>query len=366
MFLSPRLGLSYLAPQQAQKHVTVNETFRKLDALVQTAATSATVSTEPNTPAEGETYILPATASGAAWSGFAEGSLAVFQDGAWAEINPATGMLAFVSDVASVFAFDGTVWTAVTGRPQLTAPTTFHVDPVAGSDTSSGLAAGSDAFRTIQAAIDRIASIDLSVHDVTIQLAPGVYTEGATVSGPWIGSGKVSLIGDPDNPAATRIEPTVDHCLTTTGVGARLHVDGLELIAPDGTALFAIDGSLLEFDNIIFGACDNRHIRAYGARISGKRSNYQIKGGAIAHISAENMGQVDVFDATIEIINTPNFSSAFIAALIMSLVTASSLSVTGSATGRHYRGDRNSIMSTGGVTLPGNQSGTLSSGAQFL
>jgi len=35
MFKSPNLDLTYVAPSQAQKHVTVNETFRRLDALVQ-------------------------------------------------------------------------------------------------------------------------------------------------------------------------------------------------------------------------------------------------------------------------------------------------------------------------------------------
>ena len=33
--ISPRIGLGYVMPSQAQKHVTVNESLRRLDAVVQ-------------------------------------------------------------------------------------------------------------------------------------------------------------------------------------------------------------------------------------------------------------------------------------------------------------------------------------------
>lgn len=65
-----RLGLPYLMPAQAQKHVTVNEALRKLDALVQPRVLSRAVSAEPAAPAAGDAYILPAGASGTAWDGF--------------------------------------------------------------------------------------------------------------------------------------------------------------------------------------------------------------------------------------------------------------------------------------------------------
>ena len=60
---SARLGLPYLAAGQMQKHVTLNEALTRLDALVQTAAISRTVSDQPATPADGALYILPAGAT---------------------------------------------------------------------------------------------------------------------------------------------------------------------------------------------------------------------------------------------------------------------------------------------------------------
>lgn len=107
---SARLGLDYLMPAQAQKHVTVNESLRRLDALVQMAAVSRTITAEPGTPLDGDIYILPDAASGDAWDGQGEGVLACYRDGEWAFIAPETGWRAYVADEAALFVFDGENW----------------------------------------------------------------------------------------------------------------------------------------------------------------------------------------------------------------------------------------------------------------
>lgn len=114
MQTSPQLGLAYIQPQQAQKHVTANETFRRLDALVQLSAKSATAGAEPGGPAEGERYILPAAASGAAWSLMDEGDIAAFQDGAWAAYAPQEGWRCYVEDRGETLVSIGGVWKAQT------------------------------------------------------------------------------------------------------------------------------------------------------------------------------------------------------------------------------------------------------------
>ncbi len=116
---SPRLSLSYVMPQQAQKHVTVNESFRRLDILVQMNALSRSISAEPSSPAEGAAYILPAGKSGGAWSSFADRSIAAFQDGAWAEIAPREGFLAFVADEGVFYKYSSGAWSAFSaGAPE--------------------------------------------------------------------------------------------------------------------------------------------------------------------------------------------------------------------------------------------------------
>lgn len=141
---SPSLGLAYLQPQQAQKHVTVNSGFRRLDALVQTRARSAALGAEPAAPAEGDLYILPAGAAGASWDAFAGGALAVFQDGAWSEIPPQKGWRAYIEDEDRFLYFNGADWRAFGGGGTGETATQFGVNTTA--DATNRLAVKSDAI----------------------------------------------------------------------------------------------------------------------------------------------------------------------------------------------------------------------------
>ena len=113
---SANLSLSYVMPQQAQKHVTVNETFRRLDAVVQLTAKSRSAATQPLSPADGDRYILPPSATGDFWSGEPENQLVAYQDGSWVAIAPKAGWRCFVEDEASLRVFDGSAWSAISGQ----------------------------------------------------------------------------------------------------------------------------------------------------------------------------------------------------------------------------------------------------------
>lgn len=139
---SPRLSLSYVAPSQAQKHVTVNETFRRLDALVQAVVRSRTETEEPADPEEGDAYVIPAGASGDAWDAFDAGDLAAFQDGAWARIAPFEGLRAWVADAGELVVYDGAAWGALSGGGGETAAK-FGINTTA--DATNKLAVKSDA-----------------------------------------------------------------------------------------------------------------------------------------------------------------------------------------------------------------------------
>ena len=79
---SIHLKLPYILPGQAQKHVTLNESLRKLDAIIQLSVVSATTTVEPVSPADGAVWILPAGRTGTHWSDFTVGRLAYYRDGA--------------------------------------------------------------------------------------------------------------------------------------------------------------------------------------------------------------------------------------------------------------------------------------------
>lgn len=112
MTTSANLAIPYLAPAQAQKHVTVNEALRKLDAIVQLSVVSATTTAQPASPTDGAVYILPAGKTGAAWGAMGNGALAHYRDGAWEAITPREGWLAYVRDTDALLVFDGTTWGA--------------------------------------------------------------------------------------------------------------------------------------------------------------------------------------------------------------------------------------------------------------
>ncbi len=105
---SANLTLPYIAPAQAQKHVTHNEAIRALDALVQLSVQDRDLTTAPAAPADGARYIVGPAATGA-WAGQA-GKIAAFQDGAWAFMTPREGWLAWVADEDKLVVYDGAGW----------------------------------------------------------------------------------------------------------------------------------------------------------------------------------------------------------------------------------------------------------------
>lgn len=104
------LILPYLAAGQAQRHVTVNEILRTLDAIVQIAVESATATAEPGSPSDGQVWIVTSGKTNTHWSAFTDRALAYYRDGAWEQIIPRGGWLAYVKDTDELLAYDGAAW----------------------------------------------------------------------------------------------------------------------------------------------------------------------------------------------------------------------------------------------------------------
>jgi hypothetical protein len=108
MFSTSHLGLPLVMPAQAQKHVTVNEAFARLDAVAQLRVVSAAVLVPPASARDGESYIVPEGAAGT-WAG-RDGRVAVFSNGGWVFVVPRTGWRAWDEAVGGFRMFDGTEW----------------------------------------------------------------------------------------------------------------------------------------------------------------------------------------------------------------------------------------------------------------
>jgi hypothetical protein len=106
------LKLPYIAPSQAQKHVTHNEAIRALDALVQLSATSRQLKNAPQEPSEGDRYIVAPEAV-TLWAG-KDNQIAAWQDDAWAFFQPQDGWQAWVAEEQTFVVFDRKSWRRVT------------------------------------------------------------------------------------------------------------------------------------------------------------------------------------------------------------------------------------------------------------
>jgi hypothetical protein len=133
---SARLGLSYLAEAQAQKHVTINESLRRLDGALHIRVKSTSLAVQPSA-AEGDAYILPVQASGNDWSGKPVDTLMIYQEGAWSAIPPFPGLLVYTEAEQTLLVFDGASWRT------MSEPARFGVN--ASPDDTNRLAVKSDA-----------------------------------------------------------------------------------------------------------------------------------------------------------------------------------------------------------------------------
>jgi hypothetical protein len=100
---TPRLNIPFLLPSQAQKHVTVNTALSKIDALVQLNAISSETASPPSSPADGDTYLVPALATGD-WAGHSE-SIAIFDEDTWTFIAPSNGWLCYVTETDGLYRY---------------------------------------------------------------------------------------------------------------------------------------------------------------------------------------------------------------------------------------------------------------------
>jgi hypothetical protein len=115
MSSTTQLGLPLVQPAQAQKHVTVNQTFQRLDGLVQLVLQSQSVTVPPAVVTDGICYGVPPGAV-SAWSGQA-GKLAIGAGGGWDFAAPRLGWRALILDEGAEAVHDGTGW--LTGQVTL-------------------------------------------------------------------------------------------------------------------------------------------------------------------------------------------------------------------------------------------------------
>jgi hypothetical protein len=245
-------------------------------------------------------------------------------------------------------------------REQLTANRTYYVSP-SGSNSNNGLSAGSP-FLTIQKAVDVVTrTLDLAQYNVTIQLADGTYTSGATLIA-YIGTGAVTIQGNTGNANAVVINPTN----TNAFVAAQtlnywnLSYMRIQVTGTSGGNVVATNGGTLVLNSVNHGSCPDHHIACYGLSNIVVNNNYTISGGARTHMISGTGSSINNANKTITLSGTPAFTERFVQCWTTGFIFAVSLSFSGAATGQRY------MMNIGGVVqtntgntsyFPGNSAG---------
>lgn len=106
--LTGNLGLPLLLPAQAQKHVTVNDAFMRLDGMVDLLLQSTRRTAPPASAIDGMCWAVPQGAVNA-WEGRA-GEIAIGANGGWVFAMPRAGNRAFVADSGVQALYDGQKW----------------------------------------------------------------------------------------------------------------------------------------------------------------------------------------------------------------------------------------------------------------
>ena len=112
------IGLVEIVESQASKATTHNQSLREIEGRL-VRVKSRTTTAQPGSPANGDTYILPASATGTNWATFTAKQLVHYYGGSWKAWTPIEGVRVYVNDEDVVWEYNGTDWVLDTKQPML-------------------------------------------------------------------------------------------------------------------------------------------------------------------------------------------------------------------------------------------------------
>lgn len=239
-----------------------------------------------------------------------------------------------------------------------------------GNDDNTGLAnTAGGAFLTIQKAIDTVASLDIGIYDVTIQIADGTYTGGIILKN-YIGAGKIVIQGNTTTPSSVILTNTSD-VIRSDGYQGLYQLKGVRLQSSGANCIYLRASGSFEWGLVDFGTCASVHLAIENSVIASLIDAYTISGSAAIHLYSLGGGFLTltgVTGKTVTISGNPNFSS-FAYAARTGIIQAGSTYVvfSGSATGKRYEVIENGVIAATTSTsyFPGNVAGTTTTGGQY-
>jgi len=293
-------------------------------------------------------------------------------DGGTGTSGPSADNEIFVGTGAGTGAWESgaTLRTSIGVREKLTANRTYYVDATDGDDGNDGLSAGSGgAFQTVQKAIDVAVALDLDIYAVTIQLADDTYTAGGTLK-PYVGTGPITIQGNNSTPDNVLVSVTSGNCFSGIDAGSWVVKDMKLVTTTSGSGLVASGRTRIKSNIVNMGAIATYGMLATYTGIIEIIGSYTISGNIWQHYRCENGGVIECAGAhTITVSGTPAIASVFAYAPQTGLIYfVNGPSFSGSATGKTYISELNSVINTsgGGASFfPGDVAGTTATGGQY-
>lgn len=103
------LEITYLAQNQTNKEILINEGFLKIDSILNKGAMSKSTATPPSNPNDGDLYIIPANATDE-WSGEGDKFTYYNTEKGWVILTPNEGMTLWVNNVDALYTYNGSSW----------------------------------------------------------------------------------------------------------------------------------------------------------------------------------------------------------------------------------------------------------------
>lgn len=232
-----------------------------------------------------------------------------------------------------------------------------------------------DDYATIQAAVDAVAALDLSIYAVDINVTAGTWAE-AVVLKSYTGVGPVTIIGDIATPSNVIINAPGD-CFNANAVRGKWRIGGFKLqTSVSGfNGVLSANGSFVEcYEQMNYGAMTGGfHLVSGGSALLRALKDYTISGSAIGHIMAVNGATSSVPSllnvplVTVTLTGTPTFDRYAYADRNASLEIPG-IAFVGTFIGRRYFVSANAVIYTQGAGenyLPGTIDGIRLSGGQY-
>lgn len=271
------------------------------------------------------------------------------------------------------------------GRKKVLTEDKIYYVATTGDDGNDGLTVGTP-FLTVQKAIDEAVSFDLGEFNITIQIADGTYTSDSGIMGylkGFSGNGHITIQGNISTPTNV-ILSSVNYSIFVTAGGYGTYpapgggtyiITGVRMVATQyiASAIKVSNNFKVFVGAVNFGQCGSAHIYVEnGGYVQALSPGYTVSGSASNHIYLENGGAYKYLGAGIFFDNivfsaAVNFSIAFVNLSILSKFSIGNIGFTNSGyvSGKKYIVTYNSVLASGGLTLPGTVSGSTSTGGQY-